>query len=151
VCVCVCVCVLMVCRRTVGCTNLLSQVGLFQSNTIILTNDYPTELNASNTTRSEHSPVCVNWPLLFLHQGKRKIIVSPKTYSEKRGKFFLRSADGNRGDLKKKQFSNNYDCWTYSDRHIYNTAVNSFFNGYTVQKRRLERRQTTICNENEYS
>jgi hypothetical protein len=58
--VCECVCVSMVCGRTDGCTNLLSQVGLFQANTRILTNDYTTELNAGNTTRSEHSTVCVN-------------------------------------------------------------------------------------------
>jgi hypothetical protein len=95
----VCVCVSMVCGRTEGCTNMLSKFGLFQANTRILTDDYPTELNAGNMTRLEHSPVCVNWPLRFLHRGKRKVnSLILETNSEKR------EAGGKRRRLNKKLF-----------------------------------------------
>ena len=38
--------------------------SVFPANILILNCDCSTELNAKNTTRSEHNPVCVNRPLL---------------------------------------------------------------------------------------
>ena len=45
--VCVCVCLWVICRRPVGCTNLLSHVGLYPATTRVFTKDCPPDLNAN--------------------------------------------------------------------------------------------------------
>jgi hypothetical protein len=42
------------------------------------------------------------------------------------------------GELKQKQFTNNYSCWTNSVSHIHNMAIHTFGKGYTVQQRRIK-------------